>query len=268
MDIKTGTARVKGFEMKYFSFGTGNKDLAVIPGLSIKPVSLSAAAVAAQYSIFAEDYRVWFFDRRSAPPADYTISDMAEDTAEVLSSLGIERPCLFGVSQGGMIAITMAIRYPDMVRSLIIGSSAAEVDMTESSALSEWINLAEKGEKEELYRTFMKYVYTPELFGEYENYAPVLAGDTSDGELNNFIILAKAVEGFSVMDSLDRIKCPMLVIGAEQDKVLGAEPSRKIAERTGCELYIYPGYGHAVYDEAPDYKERLKAFFDFTGAEK
>ena len=36
---------------------------------------------------------------------------------------------------------------------------------------------------------------------------------------------------------------------------------REIADLLGCELHIYEDYGHAVYDEAPDYKERILEFF-------
>ncbi|MBR6311681.1 MAG: hypothetical protein IKR51_01740 [Oscillospiraceae bacterium] len=37
---------------------------------------------------------------------------------------------------------------------------------------------------------------------------------------------------------------------------------RAVAEGIGCGIYMYEGYSHAVYDEAPDFRGRLKAFFD------
>ena len=57
----------------------------------------------------------------------------------------------------------------------------------------------------------------------------------------------------------------MLVLGSTDDRVLGGEASEKIAEQLknspDCELVMYEGYGHAAYDLAPDYRERLKTFF-------
>ena len=53
--------------------------------------------------------------RRTAP---YLLRDMAEDTTGLMDRLGIESAHLVGVSMGGMIAQTVAIRRPERARSL------------------------------------------------------------------------------------------------------------------------------------------------------
>ncbi|OUS92229.1 alpha/beta hydrolase [Rhodococcus sp. NCIMB 12038] len=55
--------------------------------------------------------------------APYRLSDMAADTVAVLDAAGWERATVMGVSMGGMIAQTMAIRYPHRVKSLVSISS-------------------------------------------------------------------------------------------------------------------------------------------------
>ncbi len=54
-------------------------------------------------------------NRRSA----YTLTDMAADSVGVLDHLGIERAHVVGASMGGMIAQTIAIRFPPRVLSLV-----------------------------------------------------------------------------------------------------------------------------------------------------
>ncbi|MBQ2617108.1 MAG: alpha/beta hydrolase, partial [Synergistaceae bacterium] len=58
--------------------------------------------------------------------------------------------------------------------------------------------------------------------------------------------------------------CPVLVLGSNDDRVLGGEASVQIMEslkvKSGCELFMYDGYGHAAYDIAPDYRERMLKF--------
>ena len=53
-------------------------------------------------------------------------------------------------------------------------------------------------------------------------------------------------------------------MGSEDDRVLGAEASRRIAEKLeghpGFIFHMYDGYGHAAYDMAPDYKQRILDF--------
>lgn len=49
----------------------------------------------------------------------YTLDDMADDAIGLLDAIGVDKAHIFGLSMGGMIAQTMAIRHPSRVRSLI-----------------------------------------------------------------------------------------------------------------------------------------------------
>ena len=84
------------------------------------------------------------------------------------------------------------------------------------------------------------------------------------GELDRFTILAEGMKGFDDLDALGDISCPVLLTGSMDDQVLGAEATAQMAERlTGrpdFELAMYDGYGHAAYDTAPDYTERILNF--------
>ena len=59
----------------------------------------------------------------------------------------------------------------------------------------------------------------------------------------------------------DYISCPVLVIGADSDRVLGGEASEEIASAIpGAELYMYEGYSHGVYEQANDFNSRVLEF--------
>ena len=90
-----------------------------------------------------------------------------------------------------------------------------------------------------------------------------LAGATS-ADLKRFATLARALLGFDASDILPKIKCPILAVGAGLDKIFGADAAPQIARLAGTSArsYVYQNYGHAVYDEAPDYVDRIYEFFE------
>jgi len=77
----------------------------------------------------SQHFRVIAFDNRGAgrsdkPVMEYSISLFADDTAGLMNALGIKTAHILGISMGGYIAQELAIRHPEMVRSLILGCTS------------------------------------------------------------------------------------------------------------------------------------------------
>lgn len=263
--MKIETVTTEGFSMDYFRFGTGDRTLVILPGVSIKSVMLSAQAVVKEYEVMQTDFTVYVFDRRAELPPVYSVADMARDTAAAMTALGLRDVCLFGASQGGMIAMMIALEHPELVSKLALGSTAARVEERESGALERWIGLAEEGDRAGLFLAFGEGLYPPAVFEQYRSALTMIARTVTDEELERFAIIARGTRGFDVLDRLPELKCPVLAIGAKDDAVLGGDASALIAERLcdrpDFEYYQYDGYGHAAFDTAPDYRDRLYRFF-------
>ncbi len=262
--IKIEEVKTASFTMNFFKFGNGDKTLVIIPGLSVQSVMRSAQLVAQAYASMTDEFTIYLFDRRSDLPDTYTIPDMARDTSEAIGSLGLGPVYLFGTSQGGMIAMQIAIDHPDQVIRLVLGSSSAAVGGNEYLTIDRWTTLAEENDAEGLYLAFGEAVYPHDVFEQSKDLLIQLAATVTPEDLSRFVILANGINGFDILDDLDRITCPVLVLGSNDDQVLGGEASVLIAEHLGnqaeSELYMYDGYGHGAYDTAPDYKDRIMAF--------
>jgi 3-oxoadipate enol-lactonase/4-carboxymuconolactone decarboxylase len=63
-----------------------------------------------------------------APAGDYSLDDLALDALAVLDAAGVERAAVCGLSLGGMVAMTLALRAPDRVRALVLACTSAEMD--------------------------------------------------------------------------------------------------------------------------------------------
>ena len=262
--IKIETVRTDRLEMDYFRFGHGKETLVILPGLSVQSVMGAADAVAEAYSLLTDDFTIYLFDRRRDLPAVYSLKGMARDTAEAIRTLGLGPVCLFGTSQGGMAALCLAIEHPELVRRLVLGSASARITDRENELFEAWIRLAKAGDAQGLYLSFGEAVYPPAVFEQSRQLLIDAAKTVTEEELRRFVILAETILDFNVLDEVEKIACPVLVIGSRDDRVLGGDASVQIAARLkdcdSSELFLYDGYGHAAYDTAPDYKERLLRF--------
>lgn len=266
MGIKKELVTAGDVTMKYFKFGYGKGIFVILPGLSVQSVMDSAEAVAEAYKMLQKDYTVYVLDRRENLPNRYVIEDMARDTAAVMRELGLKDVNLFGASQGGMMAMVIAIENPDLVESLILGSTSSHVGKEQYSIIDHWITLAKSGKVKELYLDFGEKLYPPDIFEQYRGYLLEAAEGVQEYELNRFIILAQSIQGFDVTSRLDGIRCPVLIIGEFADEVLGSDATMEIAEKieemTDTNLFLYNGYGHAAFDTAPNYKKKIKDFLE------
>ena len=251
--------------MEYFRFGKGDRPLVILPGISVRSVLVDAKVIADQYRDMAEIFNIFVMDRRLDMPEKYCVREMARDTAEAMQALGLKDVCLFGASQGGMIAMTIAAEHPELVRRLAVGSSSACVTREQYRGLEEWAELARKKDAEALYMSFGEKIYPPAVFEQYRQVFLIAAKMATERDLERFVILAEGTEGFDITADLKRIKCPVLVTGSLDDAVLGPDSAPRIAEAlkgvTDAELYMYDGYGHDSFDTAPDYRDRLTEFF-------
>ena len=263
MEIKTGLVQADGVEMEYFSFGTGARDMVILPGIDVKSILPSAQAVARAYSAFADDYTVYVFDRRRNLPGSYSIREMAADTALCMRELGIRDAYIFGASQGGMMTQYIMIDSPDLARAAVLGSTACRRNETICAVIGRWIALAEQGDIRALTGDFIDNLYSERTVGRFRDFLMHMNDGVGAEDLARFCILARSIHDFDCYDALANVSTPALVIGVEGDRVVTGEASRELSERLGCELFMYGDeYAHCVFDEAKDYAQRIKAFFD------
>jgi 3-oxoadipate enol-lactonase len=217
--------------------------------------------LAAHYRTIALDNRG--VGRSEVPSGPYPIALMASDAAAVLDDAGIESAHVFGVSLGGIIAQEFALQYPEKVRSLILGCTAAG-GPTAVRAEPEAIQMLMRREKmgrEQAAEAAVPFVYDPATpreridedlairrpwFPSAEGYAAQLQG----------------ILGWEAYSRLGQIAAPTLVIHGESDRLVSPGNARLIAERIpGAKLVMIPHASHLFLTDQTEISHR--AIMDF-----
>ncbi len=259
-NTKKRSIPISDTKMDFVSFGRGEKTLIILPGLSLQKVSSAAMSLSFMYRIFVKEYKVYIFDKRDVIPDGFTVKDMADDTYFAMQQLGITKASVFGVSLGGMVAQQLTIDHPDMVEKLIPAVTASETNPAIENAVNTWISLAEKGETDILVKDMLMRLYSDKYIRRYKLLIPLMVKLSKKSDIPRFVNMAKACLSCKTNEELHKITCPTFVLGGLQDKITTAKGSTDIAEKLGCEIYMYDEFGHAAYEEAKDFNKRIYDF--------
>lgn len=264
-NAREGSVPVGDTVMRYVAFGRGSRRLVILPGLSdgLATVRGKALLLAPPYQRFLDRFTVYVFSRRDRLPQGHGIRQMAADQAAALDALGIRRTSVMGVSQGGMIAQYLAIDRPDLVERLVLAVTAPCANEMVRDCVRRWIGMAQAGDHKALMVDTAERSYSPAYLRKYRAAYPVLGLVGRPRSYDRFLANADAILGFDARAELGRIVCPTLIIAGEDDRIVGARASLELHEGiANSELYVYPGLGHAAYEEAPDFNERVFRFFE------
>lgn len=159
-----------------------------------------------------------------------------------------------------MIAQYLAIDRPDLVGKMVLAVTLSRNNDTVQQVVGSWIQMAQQGAMRQLIEDMAQKMYSPAYVKRYRPFLPLLTLLQKPKDVQRFVILAKACLSCNSYDLLDRVQCPVLVLGGTQDGVVTANASREIAEKLECPIFMYEDLGHAAYEEAKDFNERVYAF--------
>lgn len=257
---KNGKIDIDNTNIDYICFGKGKKVLIMIPGLGdgMKTVKGMALPLAYMYKSFAKDFKVYVFSRRNDLPYGFTTSDMAEDIVRMMELLNISSADFLGISQGGMIAQCVAIQHPEKVKKLVLAVTSSKPNHIMEETVKYWIKKAKEKDYKSIFVDTAEKTYTEKYLKRYRKFYGILGTVGKTKEYKRFIIQAQSCLEHNTYNELEKIESPTFIIGASEDKIVGVNASKEIAERIkNSEFYVYNGYGHGVYEEAKNFNDKV-----------
>ena len=211
-----------------------------------------------QIAALKDEYRILAYDTRGhgaseAPPGAYTLELLADDLFSLLKELKIEKAHYCGLSMGGMIGQTFALKYPGVLRTLALADTTSRYPENAAPLWAERIKTAQAQGMGPLAQPTLERWFT-EAFRK-ANPAPV--------EAIRKLILATPVPGYAgcchaipkinLTARLKEIKCPILVIVGEQDPGTPPAMAREIHDNApGSKLVVLPQAAHLSNLEQPE----------------
>ena len=219
----------------------------------------------------SESYLLTAFDNRGVgrtplPEGHLSASMMADDAAALLRTLEIPSAHVAGYSMGSAIAQELALRHPELVRSLVLVSTYARPDALWRSQLNFWRWLPEAAPSERaFFEGFFTWVYTPRAHadGTVDQLVEEALAFPHKQSLEAFQAQVDVCLAHDTVDRLAEIAAPTLVLSGELDIILQPRFGRSVAaEIPNARFDVMAGEAHQPFQEVPEeFNARVEAFW-------
>ena len=209
-----------------------------------------------QLEYFSSRYKVLLYDVRGhgqtdKPPGPYSVPLYTQDLAGLMKALNIPAAHICGISMGGMIAFQMAVDYPEMVKTITVVNSRA--DLVPDTLGERWnvfqrlvifrLLSMEKIAEMLSQRMFIK----PEL----EDQRLLFVERWAKNPKPVYMKVMKSLVGWTVEDKLGEIACPALVIAADEDYTPVEDKQAIVDKMKNAELVVIEDSRHGHTGGAP-----------------
>jgi pimeloyl-ACP methyl ester carboxylesterase len=206
--------------LPYNRAGHGPKPLVIFQGLMFE--NKPQPGMTFGYGFLEKDYTLYAVLRKPGLPGGCTFKDMADDYAEMIDQEFDGPVDVIGVSTGGSIALHFAADHPDLVRRLVIHSSAHTLGEAGKQIQLDIGHLARHGRVRQAWQSMIRFILPSA--GIWKLLNPSLAwmaarllslGKMPD--LSDLVITIETEDQHAFKDRLFEIKAPTLVIAGTDD---------------------------------------------------
>jgi 3-oxoadipate enol-lactonase len=216
-----------------------------------------------QIAALKERYRILACDTRGhggteATRGAYSLELLADDLFSLLKGMKIEEAHYCGLSMGGMIGQTFALKYPGIFRTLTLADTTSRYPAEAAAAWAERIRTAESEGMEPLAQPTLERWFTEPFRRRNPAAVDAIRKLIVATPVDGYVGCSHAIPKINLTARLKEIKCPILVIVGADDPGTPPAMAREIHDNApGSKLVVLPQAAHLANIEQPD---------GFTGA--
>lgn len=249
-------AEVGDHRVHYEEHGEG------VPLLLVAGLAADHRAWARQVDAFGSRYRTIVYDHpgigeTTGPDIPYTTAALADVAAGLLTHLGVASAHVVGASMGGTIAQELALRRPELVRTLSLHSSWGRADNHLAAILRSWQTSARVLPFVDLCRQIWLWTFTVWFYNdraaELEELERLVAAEPDLQTPDVFCRQADACIEHDALDRLEQVGVPTYLSAGDRDALTPAHHTYRLKERLpGARLRVWQQMAHAPFAEIPD----------------
>lgn len=246
---KKGCIGLNGIEMYYAVFGRGDAILLIHGGLGNADIwQAQVAALSATHQVIVADSRGHGRSTR-IPRQALHYRQMADDYVALLARLGIDKVALVGWSDGAIIGLDIAMRYPEKLNRLFAHAANWDPSGLASSPGPAW------GAYERWARSSHRRLASERCGAR--------GADDFDGLKAALRPMWRSEPRWSLKD-LGRIAVPTAIVLGDRDEAIGCGHTRRLASAiAGSRLLILPDVSHfAMRQDATSYNQAIRSLLD------
>ncbi|WP_377639838.1 alpha/beta fold hydrolase [Oryzobacter terrae] len=239
--------------MDHASWGDGDLTLLYIgggPGGTVPSGRLGRGTERWFEPFTTAGHTVWYVSRRRGMPAGHTVEDVADDYARfVRDELGGRADLVVGVSYGGMVALLLAARHPDLVGRVAVVAAAAEVSDWGKDVDDRLAQALARGDRTAAGATFAEYALPGRAWGWLRRLVGPLVGRMVGSGTHyppsDVVVEARSELVYDARAALPAIRAPVVLLCGDEDPFFPPDVvARTAALIPDCTLVPYPGRGH------------------------
>ena len=247
--------------IEFLKYEGGKKNLIIIPGLSFIKIEAQKNRRDKFVAPFLDKYSVYIPDRPQNLKEGTTISDLAKSVLSFADELGLESYDVMGISQGGMIAQSLATLASSFIDNLVLVVTTSKV-LDNTDVVEKWYNSVEEGDYLGTLTSMRDSSYSDRWLAKHKDEPLFLPDQKHLRSASQFKILCDACLGFDIRGDLQKIKARTLVVGGRLDKVVGVGGSQELREALSCDYKIYEDMGHGLYEEDKNFCKKVSLWLD------
>jgi class 3 adenylate cyclase len=257
MQAKTQYARSGDVHIAYQVLGNGPRDLVFVPGFVSHLEAIwedpSAARFLERLASFA---RLLLFDKRGTGLSDRvptiaTLEERMDDVRAVMSAVGSEKAALFGLAEGGPMAVLFSATYPEKTSALILYGAFAKFTKGDDYPWALRPDQVDEVERRIEQKWGSGYVLpwaAPSLVDDTHAQAFYAHFERVAASPGAAIATVRMNAEIDVRHILTSIRVPTLILHRSGDRLIHVGGSRYMAERIeNARLVEFPGVDHTPW---------------------